>query len=93
LYKIVLAATLNVNPFNKLNAGEIRRLCIENHERLEQIKERFFTGAATDANEVLQHLKDQSAQAEKPWCWMLDRDPPAIVRAFTLSAIKHQHGL
>ena len=33
LYKIVLGATLNVNPFKKLNAAEIRRLCIENHER------------------------------------------------------------
>ena len=53
LYKIVLGATLNVNPFKKLNAGEIRRLCIENHERLEKIKDLFATGAATEASEVL----------------------------------------
>jgi hypothetical protein len=93
LYKIVLGATLNVNPFKKLNAGEIRRLCIENHERLEKIKDLFSAGAATEASEVLQHLKDQIEQADKPWCWMLDHEPEAVVRAFTLSAIMHQHGL
>ena len=93
LYKIVLGATLNVNPFKKLNAGEIRRLCIENHERLEKIKDLFSTGAATEASEVLGHLKSQIEQADKPWCWMLDNDPQAVVRAFTLSAIMHQHGL
>ena len=93
LYKIVLGATLSVNPFKKLNGGEIRRLCIENHERLEKIKDLFSTGAATEANEVLEHLKEQIAQADKPWCWMLDHDPQAVVRAFTLSAIMHQHGL
>lgn len=93
LYKIVLGATLNVNPFKKLHAGEIRRLCIENHERLEKIKDLFSTGAATEASEVLDHLKSQIEQADKPWCWMLDHDPQAVVRAFTLSAILHQHGL
>ena len=93
LYKIVLGATLNVNPFKKLNGGEIRRLCIENHERLEKIKDLFSTGTATEASEVLGHLKGQIEQADKPWCWMLDHDPQAVVRAFTLSAIMHQHGL
>lgn len=93
LYKIVLGATLNVNPFKKLNGGEIRRLCIENHERLEKIKDLFTTGTATEASEVLAHLKSQIEQAEEPWCWMLDHDPQAVVRAFTLSAIMHQHGL
>jgi hypothetical protein len=93
LYKIVLGATLNVNPFKKLNGAEIRRLCIENHERLEEIKDLFTTGIASEASEVLGHLKGQIEQAEKPWCWMLDHDPQAVVRAFTLSAIMHQHGL
>ena len=93
LYKIVLGATLNVNPFKKLNAGEIRRLGIENHERLEKIKDLFSTGATSEANEVLAHLKGQIEQADKPWCWMLDHDPQAVVRAFTLAAVLHQHGL
>jgi hypothetical protein len=92
LYKIVLGATLNVNPFKKLNAAEIRRLCIENHERLERINDLFSNGAA-EASEVLAHLKGQIEQADKPWCWMLDHDPQAVVRAFTLSAIMRQHGL
>src|SRR5262249_3225776 len=72
LYKIVLGATLAVNPFKKLNGGEIRRLCIENHDRLEKIKDLFTNGTATEASEVLDHLKGQIEQAEKPWCWMLD---------------------
>jgi PglZ domain len=93
LYKIVLGATLNVNPFKKLTGSEIRRLCIENHERLEQIRDLFSTGAPTEASEVLAHLKGQIEQADKPWCWMLDHDPQAVVRAFTLSAIMYQHGL
>jgi hypothetical protein len=93
LYKIVLGATLGVNPFKKLNGGEIRRLCIENHDQLEKIKDLFSTGAATEASAVLEQLKEQIAQADKPWCWMLDHDPQAVVRAFTLSAIMHQHGL
>jgi len=92
LYKIVLGATLSVNPFKKLGAGEIRRLCIENHERLDKINELFAAGT-TDASGVLQHLKNQIEQAEKPWCWMLDHEPDAVVRAFTLAAIMHQHGL
>ena len=93
LYKIVLGATLGVNPFHKLTAAEIRRLCIENHERLEQVKNLFSSGDATDAGEVLARLKEQIEQADKPWCWMLDHDPQAVVRAFTLSAVMHQHGL
>ncbi len=93
LYKIVLGATLGINPFKKLTAGEIRRLCIESHEQLEQIKDLFSGGTTSEASEVLQHLKGQIEQADKPWCWMLDHEPEAVVRAFTLSAIMHQHGL
>ena len=93
LYKIVLGATLNVNPFEILKPAAIRRLCIENHEQLEKIKHLFSTGAASEASEVLAHLRSQIERAEKPWCWMLENDPQAVVRAFTLSAIMYQHGL
>jgi hypothetical protein len=93
LYKVVLGATLKVNPFKTLNGGEIRRLCIENHERLEKIKELFSARTETEAGEVLDHLKRQIEKADKPWCWMLDNDPQAVVRAFTLAAIMYQHGL
>ena len=93
LYKIVLGATLGINPFHKLSAGEIRRLCIENHERLEQVRDLFSRGPSEEASEVLGKLREQIDQADKPWCWMLDHDPQAVVRAFTLSAIMHQHGL
>ena len=94
LYKIVLGATLGINPFHiKLSAGEIRRLCIENHERLEQVREFFSGGPSEEASEVLGKLREQISKADKPWCWMLDHDPQAVVRAFTLSAIMHQHGV
>jgi len=93
LYKIVLGATLGINPFHKLSAGEIRRICIENHERLEQIRDFFSGGPSEEASEVLGKLREQIGKADKPWCWMLDHDPQAVVRAFTLSAIMHQHGV
>lgn len=93
LYKIVLGATLNVNPFGIVRPAAIRRLCIENHERLEQIKDLFSSGDGTAASEVLAQLRGQIEKAEKPWCWMLDHDPQAVVRAFTLAAVLHQHGL
>jgi hypothetical protein len=66
LYKIVLGATLGINPFHKLSAGEIRRLCIENHERLEQIKDFFSAGPSDEASEVLGKLQEQISQADKP---------------------------
>ena len=94
LYKIVLGATLGINPFQKLTAAEIRRLCIENHERLDRSRPVLSSAAeTTEASEVLGQLKEQIEKADKPWCWMLDHDPQAVVRAFTLSAIMHQHGL
>ncbi len=60
---------------------------------MEIIKDIFSAGSANEASEVLSHLKSQIEQADKPWCWMLDNEPHAVVRAFTLSAIMHQHGL
>ena len=93
LYKIVLGATLGINPFHKMSPVEIRRLCIENHERLEQVTNLFAGGHSDEASEVLGRLREQIAQADKPRCWMLDHDPQSVVRAFTLSAIMHQHGV
>ncbi len=37
LYKIVLGASLNINPFTKLSSTEIRRLCIEQHHALDEL--------------------------------------------------------
>jgi len=76
-YKIVLGATLGINPFHKLSAGEIRRLCIENHERLEEVRNFFSGGPSDEASEVLGKLREQIGKADKPWCWMLDNDPQA----------------
>ena len=65
LYKIVLGATLGINPFHKLSAGEIRRLCIENHERLEQVRDFFSGGPSEEASEVLGKLREQIEQGRQ----------------------------
>lgn len=57
-----------------------RRLCIENHESLEKIKDLFSADSETEASQVLDQLKAQIEQADSPWCWMLDNDPQAVVR-------------
>ena len=92
-YKIVLGATLGINPFHKLSAGEIRRLCIENHERLEQVRDFFTGGPSEEASEVLGKLGGADRQGRQ--AWVLDARPrPTGGRpGFTLSAIMHQHGV
>ena len=86
LYKIVLGAALKINPFKRLSASEIRRLCIEQHHTLEQLS-RVLPA------DVMDTLRQTIARAPKPFCWLLDRESDQVVRAFTLSAIMHQHGL
>jgi 16S rRNA G966 N2-methylase RsmD len=42
LYKIVLGAVLKINPFRAPSATEIRRLCIEQHHSIEDLKADSF---------------------------------------------------
>lgn len=86
LYKVVLGAVLHINPFRQLTAAEVRRLCVEQHQAIESVRG-VLPADVTDA------LRDTVARAPKPFCWLLERDPKLIVRAFTLAAIMHQHGL
>ena len=92
-YKIVLGATLGINPFKMLSAQEIRSLCIERHDRMEEVRKLFAASGVSEAETVLNTLKERVAQADRPWCWMLQHDPQDVVRAFTLACILHQHGL
>jgi hypothetical protein len=97
LFKIVLGAALRINPFRKLKPADIRRLCIESHDRLGEIRTLFASNVARDdssaSTDVLSTLEEQIKKADKPWCWMLDHDPEEVVRAFTLAALLHQHGI
>jgi len=93
LYKIILGAVLGINPFKKPSAREIRALCIQRHERLEEIRNLFAASGVSEAVSVLNALKEQVAHAQRPWCWMLEHDPQDVVRAFTLACLLHQHGL
>lgn len=86
LYKIALGAALKINPFKKLTASEIRRLCIEQHPRLESLKGRL-------PEDVVATLRSKIAKAPRPFCWLLERDPALVIRAFTLAAILRQHKL
>jgi len=86
LHKIVLGATLGINPFRKPSATEIRRLCIEQHHALEGLNRDLPA-------DVMETLRQTIASTPKPFCWLLEREPKAVIRAFTLAAIMHQHGL
>ena len=86
LYRIVLGAKLKINPFIKLSASDIRRLCIEQHAAIDEI-------SGFLPNEVMASLRKMVESAPKPFCWLLDRDTDIILRAFTLAAIMRQHQL
>lgn len=86
LYKIIFGAALGVNPFTTLSPSQVRRLCIEQHETLEELNRIL-------PPEVQNILQEMIKRAPKPFCWLLERDQDAILRAFTLSALMHQHGL
>jgi len=86
LYKIVLGAALKINPFRSPSPVEIRRLCIEQHYVLDDLLKVL-------PKDVLETLRVAIASAPKPFCWLLERDPTQVVRAFTLAAIMRQHDL
>lgn len=86
LHKIALGSALKINPFKKLSPSEIRRLCIEQHTILEGLKGRL-------PEDIIATLGNEIAKAPKPFCWLLERDPDLVMRAFTLAAILRQHKL
>ena len=86
LYKLVLGAVLSINPFKTLSSAEVRRLCIQQHDQLDELNRLL---PAT----VMASLQKAIADAPAPFCWLLTRHPQLVVRAFTLAAILHQHKL
>ncbi len=85
-YKIILGASLHINPFKKLSTSEVRKICLEQHSTLEELNRVL----PDEVKEILQQI---IKSAPKPFCYLLDRDPEVIIRAFTLAGILHQHGL
>lgn len=85
-YRIVLGAALHINPFVKLSASQVRRLCLEQHSVLDELNRIL-------PETVKKTLRQIIESAPRPFCRLLDQDPELIVRAFTLSAILHEHGL
>ncbi len=86
LYKIILGAALGINPFTKLTPSQVRRLCIEQHDILDELNRVL-------PKDIQKILQDLIKSAPKPFCWLLERDPDAILRAFTLAALLRQHEL
>ncbi|MDD5368141.1 MAG: PglZ domain-containing protein [Anaerolineaceae bacterium] len=86
LYKIILGAVLSINPFAKLSPSQVRRLCLEQHAALDELNRVL-------PPEISETLRKMVESAPRPFCWLLDRDPELIIRAFALSALLHQHGL
>jgi hypothetical protein len=86
LYKILLGAVLEINPFQNLSPAEVRRLCIERHNELDELR-KWLPADVMDQLEVAIH------GAPKPFCWLLERDPEQVMLAFLLAAVMHQHGL
>lgn len=86
LYKIVLGAVLEINPFHNLSPADVRRLCIERHNEMEELRGWL-------PPDVLDQLEKAIQSAPKPFCWLLERDPEQVMRAFLLAAVMHQHGL
>jgi len=86
LYRIVLGAVLGINPFRQLSPAEVRRVCVQGHDAIADLGRIL-------PEEALAALRRTVASAPAPFSSLLDRDPEAILRAFTLAAIMRQHGL
>jgi hypothetical protein len=86
LYRITLGAALRVNPFRQLTPREIRRLCVEQHQALEELNQLL-------PETVMAALRQEIGRAPRPFCWLLDRDPERIMLAVTLAAVMRQHNL
>lgn len=86
LYKIVLGAVLGINPFKALAPADVRRLCVQQHEQLDELNRLL-------PESVMATLQNAIAEVPAPFCWLLTRDPQLVVRAFTLAAILQQHKL
>ncbi len=86
LHRIVLGATLKINPFRRPHVNEVRRLCLEQHHVLDELTRLL-------PESVMNSLQQAINQAPRPFCWLLERDPDMVILAFTLAALMHQHGL
>lgn len=86
LYRIALGAALHINPFRQLSVNEIRRLCVEQHQALEEL-----SGLLPEP--VMETLRQEISRAPQPFCWLLERSPDNIMLAFTLAALMRQHKL
>lgn len=86
LYKILLGAALHINPFVKLGPNQVRRVCLEQHDTLDELNKIM-------PPEVRQVLRSMIESAPPPFSRLLDGDPEPIIRAFTLACLLHQHKL
>lgn len=86
LYRIILGATLKINPFLRPTVSEVRKLCLEQHHALDECRRLL-------PETVMATLDQAIRKAPRPFCWLLERDPDRVILAFTLSTLMYQHGL
>ncbi len=86
LYRIILGGALGIKSFGVLSAGDIRKLCMEQHSKIEELTNLL-------PEEIMEKLFDTIRTAPKPFNLLNDVDPDDVFRAFFLSAIMHQHDL
>lgn len=86
LHKIIIGSALDINAFGQIAVGDIRRIAVEHHRTLDELKRTLPEEAMTAWRKAL-------AKVPRPFCDLLDGDAPTIMRAFILAAMLKQHGL
>lgn len=71
LYKIVLGAVLGLDPFRKPDGAEIRKLCLEQFERLQEVRDLLPA-------DVCDGFLKQIESADAPFCWYMKHDPALV---------------
>lgn len=86
LYQVIIGGVLGIKPFKRLTPTEVRKVCIEQHKKIEELKNLL-------PEEALESLFRAIKNAPKPFNHLLDRDPEDVISSFTLAAILHRHDL
>ena len=82
---IVAYASLGIpeSSFKRLGPQDYWKIGMLAHEHLLELE--------ALAPEVTRPIRDELSQAPAPFCWLADRDPDTVLRAFYLSVILSQH--
>ena len=86
VHRIVLGAMLGINPFRHLSPTDVRRLCMEQHSRLQEVRRSL-------PEDVTEQLLSAIETSDPPFRWLLTYDEGIVIRAFVLSLLMDQYGM